>query len=270
MRVKMANFEIEQNGNTTGDITINISNNEDVCNGFYYTIEGEFIEQVKENENGDRDDVYTCTRTMEDNFENIHKLPIKHDAFINNSATIYGESSATYGIIDKYEFFAIASAHKRNSIAYGGTSPAARDFNSLLPDDRNKKDGMKYAIAAEINALNNGHDYSNGAKQWDGVEQAYMEGDDFNITNNAKGKYMYKINVMGWEISDEHFNSWKNAITKGLGAKKFNIPQKKYAVANYGGMKNKDRIRLKSSAQYGLSIFWTEVYIIKPEDEKQD
>ncbi|MDR1203712.1 MAG: hypothetical protein LBL58_19050 [Tannerellaceae bacterium] len=200
-----------------------------------------------------------------DHLRNLDGSLITKDEFINNSATIYGESAATYGIIDKYEFFAIASAHKRNSIAYGKTSIAARDFKSLLPPEaRNQKDGMKYAIAAEINALNNGHDYSNGAKQWDGAEQAYIEGNDSNITNNAKHKILYKINVMGWDISDEHFNSWKNAITKIFGAKKFNVPQKKYAVANYQGMTNKDRIRLKSSAQYGLTIFWTEVDIIKP------
>jgi hypothetical protein len=44
----------------------------------------------------------------------------------------------------------------------------------------------------------------------------------------------------------------------------FNIPQKKYAPDNYGNYRNKDRIRLQSSAQYGLSIFWKEVDIVKP------
>lgn len=43
----------------------------------------------------------------------------------------------------------------------------------------------------------------------------------------------------------------------------FNVPQKKYAVANHGGMKNKDKIRLSSVAQYGLTIFWKEVNIQK-------
>jgi hypothetical protein len=68
-------------------------------------------------------------------------------------------------------------------------------------------------------------------------------------------------------MKDEHFNSWKTAVTDKFGPDRFNVPQRKYAVANYGGMTNKDKIRLKSSAQYGLSIFWTEVYIIKPKDE---
>jgi len=30
----------------------------------------------------------------------------------------------------------------------------------------------------------------------------------------------------------------------------------KEAVVNYGGMKNKGKIKLYSKAQYGLSIFW--------------
>jgi hypothetical protein len=32
--------------------------------------------------------------------------------------------------------------------------------------------------------------------------------------------------------------------------------RKKTAGYNYGGMKNKGRIRLTSTAQYGLTIFW--------------
>jgi hypothetical protein len=120
---------------------------------------------------------------------------------------------------------------------------------------------MKYAIAAEINALLGGIDYSNGAKQWDGAEQTDLPEETPDIT--SKGNIMFKVNVMGWDISGEHYMSWKNAITNKFGATKFNAPQKKYAVANYGGMTNKDRIRLKSSAQYGLSMFWQEVNIAK-------
>ena len=40
---------------------------------------------------------------------------------------------------------------------------------------------------------------------------------------------------------------------------RFTVPQEKHAISNYGGMKNKGRIRLYSTAQYGLTIFWKEV-----------
>lgn len=64
-------------------------------------------------------------------------------------------------------------------------------------------------------------DYSNGAKQWDGVEQSHLPPENPNATN--EGGTQYKINVMGWTISDEHYNSWKNAITqkKGLAISMF-------------------------------------------------
>mgnify|MGYP003417867764 FL=1 len=104
-------------------------------------------------------------------------------------------------------------------------------------------------------------DYSNGAKYWDGVEQSHLPPENPDATN--KDGTQYHINVIGWTISDEHYNSWKNAITQKKGSGYFNVPQKKYAVANHGGMKNKDKIRLSSVAQYGLTIFWKEVNIQK-------
>lgn len=187
---------------------------------------------------------------------------ITHAKFIRNASTTYGESSAAYNIIDQYEFFAIASVHKRNKVAYGVNSDFAKKFRALSSPERNKNEAIKYSIAAEINALVGGKDYSNGAKQWDGAEQTHLPATTPDIASN--GKFMFKINVMGWDITDEHFASWKSRVSKKFGEKYFNVPAKKYAVENYGGMTNKNKIRLNSSAQYGLTMFWKEVDITKP------
>mgnify|MGYP003299501614 CR=1 FL=1 len=112
------------------------------------------------------------------------------------------------------------------------------------------------ANGAIINALNGGIDYSHGANQWDGAEQAMLPKGNEDIASN--GKFMYKINTMGWSISDEDFKSWENAINNKFGEGKFNVPQKKQATTNYRGMKNQGKIRLSSTAQYGLTIFWKE------------
>lgn len=122
---------------------------------------------------------------------------------------------------------------------------------------------MKYAIAGEINALLGGTDYSNGAKQWDGAEQTHLPVDK-NISSN--GIFMFKVNVMGWEITDEFYASWKKAVSNRFGATYFNAPQRKFAVSNYKGVTNKGKIRLKSVAQYGLTMFWKEVTINKPKN----
>lgn len=72
----------------------------------------------------------------------------------------------------------------------------------------------------------------------------------------SNGTFMYKMNVMGWSMHGVEFASWKNAVNKKIGNGLFNVLQKKTAGYNYGGMKNKGRIRLTSTAQYGLTIFW--------------
>jgi hypothetical protein len=190
---------------------------------------------------------------------------ISHTKFIRNASTTYGESSTAYNIVDQYEFFAIASVHKRNKVAYGVNSDFAKKFRALTSPERNKNEAIKYSIAAEINALVGGKDYSNGAKQWDGAEQTHLPATTPDIASN--GKFMFKINVMGWDITDEHFASWKSIVSKKFGEKYFNVPQKKYAVENYGGMTNKNKIRLNSSAQYGLTMFWEEIDIKKPKEK---
>jgi hypothetical protein len=113
---------------------------------------------------------------------------------------------------------------------------------------------MATANASIINALTGGPDYSNGADQWDGAEQAMVPDANKDLASN--GKYMYKMNVMGWAIKDDHYKSWKTAIEDKFGKDKFTVPQNKAALHDYGGMKNKGLTRLNSTSQYGLTIFW--------------
>ncbi|MFT4092337.1 MAG: DUF4280 domain-containing protein [Niabella sp.] len=238
-----------------------------LVNGYFYNRTGVYEGHVTGQKTGDEKDVYACDGKAEkkDTFINAKKLLSDYDKFIRDASTIYGESSAAYSVVDKYEFYAIASVHKRNSIAYGVNSDYAKKFRNLSDSERDKNEAMKYSIAGEINALIGGHDYSNGAKQWDGAEQTHIPEKTPDLTSN--GKFMFKVNVMGWDISDEHYKSWKSVISKKFGEKYFNVSQKKYGVANYKGMTNKNKIRLKSAAQYGLTMFWKEVDITKPKEK---
>lgn len=240
---------------------------EDKKNGYYYNYDGLYEGNVSGQKIGDNNDVYVCEgKGVEaDTFVNPQKLTSHYEKFIKDSSTTYGESSAAYNVIDQYEFFAIASVHKRNKTAYGVNSAAAKKFRDLSDVSRNKNDAMKYAIAGEINSLIGGKDFSNGAKQWDGAEQTHIPDDNPDLSSN--GRFMFKVNVMGWDITDGHYASWKLAISKKFGDKYFTAPQKKYAVSNYKGMTNKNKIRLVSVAQYGLTMFWKEVDVTKPKEK---
>lgn len=100
----------------------------------------------------------------------------------------------------------------------------------------------------------------------DGAEQTHLPKDEDSSSN---GTFMFKVNVMGWEITDELYKKWELIIFSKFGFKYFNIPQKKFAVNNYKGMKNKDKIRLESVAQYGLTMFWKDVEIVKPKENEE-
>jgi hypothetical protein len=242
-------------------LEVNIFNN-----GYYFNYDGTFEESSFIDETlGDKNDVYACNVSENKSIIDIKKLDIKYKKFIENASTAYGESSIGYGVVDKYELFAIASVHKRNKVAYGINSDLAIKFRGKKDEKRNKT-SMIHAIAAEINTLIGGNDYSNGAKQWDGAEQTHLPTDEDSSSN---GTFMFKINVMGWDINDDLYEKWNLAVSSKFNSTYFNVPQKKYAVANYGGMTNKDKIRLKSAAQYGLTMFWKEVNVSKPKEDKK-
>lgn len=222
--------------------------------GDFYNKQGQWL-----GSDGKTDDVvYKADKVTKDekgivtSAENSQKLSITHTAFQKQAAAVYGESSVGYGITSKEEMFAIGSTHQRNKIAYGVDNANAKTFLETSLEERSG--GMANANAAIVNALIGGTDYSNGADQWDGAEQAMVPDANKDLASN--GTYMYKMNVMGWSITDDHYKSWKTAIEDKFGTGKFTAPQSKAALQDYSGMKNKGLTRLNSTAQYGLTIFW--------------
>ena len=223
--------------------------------GDYYTISGFYLGSDGKNDKK----VYVAERVKERDghivsAQNAMELKMTSDELMREAATIYGESSVGYNIIAPLEMYAIASVHQRNSIAYGNRSKAAQLFLKTDNEDRNL--GMQIAIGAAINAQVGGFDYSYGANQWDGAEQAMVPHRDMNKASN--GRFMYKMNVMGWYMQIPHYDSWKRSINKRFGIGSFTVPSQKAALYNYRGMKNKGQIRLYSTSQYGLTIFWKE------------
>ena len=132
---------------------------------------------------------------------------------------------------DYHEMCAIASVHLRNNKAFGQGAELAKSFRKTELDKQTVK--MQMANAALINALQGGKDYSNGATQWDGAEQAMVPSEYKDKPSN--GKFMFKMNTMGWSMSDKHYSSWKEAIENKFGKGKFTVPQTKEATSNYGG-----------------------------------
>ena len=237
--------------------------------GDYYTNEGVWLGSDKKKDNF----VYTASGVhqskdkngnMVNVFENSQKLSIHHSKFISQSSTVYGESSA-YRVRDKKsepsedlkkEMYAIASVHQRNSKAYGISSEPAKDFRSKSAKERNDLPLMRTAIAAEINALKNGIDYSYGATMWDGAEQAQFSE---NEQRRSNGHFEIHMNTMGWNISPKHYAQWKNNIGKAFKAPMiraardsfYNSVTKK-SIPN----PNAGKMRLQSTAVYGRTIFW--------------
>ncbi|MFW5700862.1 MAG: hypothetical protein ACOCWM_04155, partial [Cyclobacteriaceae bacterium] len=178
-------------------------------------------------------------------------LNISHDIFRMNASVVYGESSIGYGILNKLEMFSIASVYVRNKLAFGKNSSVAKKYRKTKPKEQNK--GMQVANAAIINVQLGGHNYSNGATGWDGMEQAlYSETND----KFSTGRFELHMNTIGWTISDEHYKEWK----KNIGSS-FKAPQKKFTpnveTSRIYYMPN--TIRYKSTAVHGRTIFWLEL-----------
>lgn len=185
----------------------------------------------------------------------IVDLKINHDKFIRASSTVYGESSLT-GSELKEEMYALASVHKNypKEAAYGAYGKNARIFRSTSLVDRNKNPRMKLAIAAEINALLGGFDYSFGARYWDGKDQAIwstkLHGNESHVDfNGGKKNLELHMNTRGWTMSDDLFKRWGDNIGKNFRAPK----EREATVGN-----NKGNITLQGTAVYGNTIFWKE------------
>ncbi|MES2063507.1 MAG: DUF6443 domain-containing protein [Bacteroidota bacterium] len=232
--------------------------------GDYYTESGQWLGT----DNKDDDKAYVAKEgsyKKQDNGYAIKKskiteLKIGNKELLEKAATIYGESSAykTNGMTDelKKEMFAIASVHERNDVAYGGTSELADLFAKASPNERNYTKKQS-AIAAEINAQTGGFDYSYGASNWDGIEQAAFKKTD---TRYSTGRFELHKNTIGWSISDGDYKAWKSyAKQNGYG---FNAPQVSKSV---GGTYHRNGSAIKitggnvgfnSTAVYGGTIFW--------------
>ena len=237
--------------------------------GDYYTNGGVWLGSDQKKDNF----VYTASGvhqskdkngSMVNVFENPQKLSISHSKFIRQSSTVYGESSA-YRVRDKKsepsedlkkEMYAIASVHQRNSKAYGISSEPAKDFRSKSAKERNDLPLMRTAIAAEINALKNGIDYSYGATTWDGAEQAQFSE---NEQRKSNGHFEIHMNTMGWNISPKHYAQWKNNIGKSFKAPMIRVARDSFynsvtkkSIPN----PNAGKMRLQSTAVYGRTILW--------------
>ena len=257
---KKANQEVIQERSAHNEKPVDVvENEEDNPNGYYYEANSGYYHNHLTKGMGSINNVYIYVDFKEDKYIGIRKLPIKdHNEFITKSSTIYGESSAFRSAkVSQYELkkemYAIASVLQKNKEAYGVSSKLAKLFRSKSCSDRNNTN-MQFAIAALINALNNGHDYSNGADMWDGMEQAMYPSSD---NRRSTGRFELHMNTMGWDISQEHYEKWKSSVNSLLGQGKFLAPQKKAAPDNYGNYKNKEKMRLKSTAVYNGTIFWS-------------
>ena len=215
--------------------------------GDYYTQDGRWVGRDKY---GDKK-VYVCDGVdKKGRYINPKDLGITHSEFRNKAATVYGESSAySYSgntVPDdlKHEIYAIASVHEKNAIAYGSTSSQHDGYIKCTPGENNKNAFRVTANAAVINALMGGFDWSHGATQWDGMEQALFPADD---NRKSTGKWELHMNTMGWTISDEHYNKWKANV-----GEVFRAPQEKEAVVGL----NKGQKTLVSTAVYCRTIFW--------------
>ena len=215
--------------------------------GDYYTRDGRWVGRDKHQDNK----VYVCDGLDEKGHPiNRSDLGITHDEFKEKAATVYGESSAyrysgnTVPEDLKHEMFAIASVHERNSKAYANKSSQHDEYMNCTPKENNGNSFRVTANAAVINALMGGFDWSYGATQWDGAEQALFSADD---NRRSTGKWELHMNTMGWTISDEHYEKWKTNVGKG-----FKAPQEKEAVY----APNKGQKRLVSTAVYCRTIFW--------------
>jgi len=73
------------------------------------------------------------------------------------------------------------------------------------------------------------------------------------VIKNKERNWESHAATQGWRISDQLFNSWKDAVSNEYGDETFKAPQVKISIlTGY----NKGKIRNTAVAQYGLSIFW--------------
>ncbi|PSK93146.1 DUF6443 domain-containing protein [Taibaiella chishuiensis] len=216
-------------------------------NKAYVTTEGNYNYMVNEGSKPDYDGLRA----------NSTELPVSNSSLINSASTVYGESSFPYNVSKedlKGEMFSLASVHANypDEAAFGASNAGAVDFRSKSPDKRNGTK-MQIAVEAQINASSGGPDYSNGARYWDGKDQALFPVSDNRLSAPEKG-WQIHMNTRGWTITDEHYSKWKSNIGSS-----FKAPQTKFAPDG----PNKGKITYQSTAVWGRTIFWKDTNIKK-------
>lgn len=237
------NYIAENNNKAVSEVRLN--------NGYYFNVQGLFDRQITYGV-GNKDSLYVFShKKASNNYVGLKKLNISYPEFVKIAKTVYEESSAfrVNKISEELakEMFAIAYVIHTNpkATAYGEHSELARIFANTTPDKRNGTK-MMLAVAAVINTQIGGYDYSYGATNWDGMEQATV------FPSNFKGRSLNGFeahkNTWGWDISQEHYDKWKAFI----GHKFVDVVRIHPATTGI----NKGRIRAKSTAVYLGTIFW--------------
>ena len=150
------------------------------------------------------------------------------------------------------ESYAIASAIKNLSIYKEKDLLKTLQTEGIYGYDGNTSfTNEKFQMAAAINALQGGIDYSNGAIRWDGFDLA------------GRGFDHIKATSYGFVISSEHFNTFKTFWNESDKLYNYSGKQFKSFSNNFyptmlpasSGL-NKGRVLLQSSAAHGGTIFW--------------
>ncbi len=220
---------------------------------FIFAQDGQYLGRI-----GSSQEVYTADKienrivtnldgstSMVQEAMNTKSLNINHSDFIKFAGTAYAESSVGDGVKNKSEIFGIASTminYKKltgnSSITYAESDGNVQFSKFLNASDNDRNNNfMKTAIAAAINALNGGKDYSNGAtnfagKDAGGKKEKWAEGmiftdddhDIFCLGNNPKPGVEYIKNKKG-----------KNSIIRGK------YDYKWESTAAYGGKNRKGK-----------------------------
>jgi hypothetical protein len=216
-------------------------------NGDYYGKDGKHL-----GSDGNKDDnkAYQAdSKNADGTFKNAVLLSVTNSVLNQLANTVAHESSGKME-----ESFAIASTitniARTESIYKGDILTTLQKAGIYGYRDGGYKtdynNNYKHSMEAALNALMGGHDYSNGANRWDGLEQTYSLGDTrkfhYSTTKGIKKAESHAYTI-GWTISSEHFQTWK----QGTG-RRFVAPKTK---PNHLGA-----IHYISVAAYGRTIFW--------------
>jgi hypothetical protein len=197
----------------------------------------------------------------------------------NSDLNKYANTVAEESSGNKKESFAIASTIK--NIANSKNQTIEKTLTKGIfgydngGNDPAYKNNSENSMGAVINALNGGHDYSNGATKWDGIDfLAWGLNSPNGTPHNKFEEYSYI------EIEASIYFNYKNAITKDgssnsirYGKKSYSLPAEVFEnMANWKiptslalpwcgfqystGAKKGGGKTLDATASFGKTIFW--------------